>query len=191
MEKFEFFIKEIQSWVWNFSKFYKNLELNTQPIILFISLAVIFLILYGLSLGRTKALISILSIYVALAFDATFPYLTQLYEMIGLKKDTYIIRMILFLLIYLIVFIILSNSFAAKRFVLKDASIISVFIISLSQIGLLMAVIFNQIPKEIMAKMPEYLLAYFATNKALFFWIIIPIILLIFLPKSKRKNTVN
>jgi hypothetical protein len=191
MEKFEFFIKEIQSWVWDFSKFYKNLELNTQPIILFISLAVIFLILYGLSLGRTKALISILSIYVALAFDATFPYLTQLYEMIGLKKDTYIIRMILFLLIYLIVFIILSNSFAAKRFVLKDASIISVFIISLSQIGLLMAVIFNQIPKEIMTKMPEYLLAYFATNKALFFWIIIPIILLIFLPKSKRKNTVN
>jgi len=173
----------------DFSKLSENL--NFGPTTLFVGLALVFMILYGLNLGKTKALISLLGIYVALAFDAAFPYLEQLHDALPIEVEIYATRLAVFMLMYLITFAILNKSFASKRLTLKDSSIISVFVISLTQIGLLIAVITNIIPDEIIEKMPEYLSAYFATKEALFFWIVIPILLLIFMRKSKRKNAAD
>ncbi|OGN03687.1 MAG: hypothetical protein A2655_04010 [Candidatus Yanofskybacteria bacterium RIFCSPHIGHO2_01_FULL_43_42] len=173
----------------DFSKLSKGL--NLSPMSLFVGLILVFLIIYGLSLGRTKALISLLGIYVALAFDAAFPYLGQLHDALPIEVEIYAIRLTVFMLMYLLTFAILNKSFASKRLALKDSSIISVSVISLTQIGLLMAVITNIIPDEIIEKMPEYLSAYFSTKEALFFWIVIPILLLVFMRKGKRKNSVD
>ena len=173
----------------DFSKLSENL--NLDPTSLFVGLALVFLILYGLSLGKTKALISLLGIYVALAFDASFPYLEQLHDALPIEVEKYATRLVVFMLMYLLTFTILNKSFASKRLALKDSSIISVSVISLTQIGLLIAVITNIIPDEIIEKMPEYLSAYFSTKEALFFWIIIPILMLIFMRKGKRKNAVD
>lgn len=171
----------------DFSKLIQGLDVG--PAALFVGLFLVFLVLYGLSLGRTKALISLLGIYVALAFDTAFPYLQQLHDLIGVTKEIYATRVVLLLIVYLIVFTILNKSFASKRLTLNDSSIISVSVISLAQIGLLIAVITNIIPDEIINNLPKYLSAYFATKEALFFWIIIPIIILLFLKKGKRKNS--
>jgi len=173
----------------DFSKLSENLNLG--PTTLFVGLALVFMILYGLSLGKTKALISLLGIYVALAFDATFPYLEQLHDVLPVEVEIYATRLAVFMLMYLLTFAILNKSFASKRLTLKDSSIISVSVISLTQIGLLIAVITNIIPDEIMEKMPEYLSAYFASKEALFVWIVVPIFMLVFLRKSKRKNAVD
>ena len=173
----------------DFSKLSENLNLG--PTTLFVGLALVFMILYGLSLGKTKALISLLGIYVALAFDAAFPYLEQLHDALPVEVEIYATRLAVFMLMYLITFAILNKSFASKRLTLKDSSIISVSVISLTQIGLLIAVITNIIPDEIIEKMPEYLSAYFASKEALFVWIIVPIFMLIFFRKSKRKNAVD
>ena len=173
----------------DFSKLSENLNLG--PTTLFVGLALVFMILYGLSLGKTKALISLLGIYVALAFDASFPYLEQLHDALPIEVGIYTTRLTVFMLMYLLTFAILNKSFASKRLTLKDSSIISVSVISLTQIGLLVAVITNIIPDEIIEKMPEYLSAYFATKEALFFWIIIPVIMLIFMRKGRRKNSVE
>ena len=170
----------------DFSKLYQGLEMG--PTTLFAGLVLVFMILYGLSLGKTKALISLLGIYVALAFDATFPYLAQLHDLVGLTEEIYTTRIIVFMLVYLVTFAILNNSFARARFTMKESSIISVGVISLAQIGLLVAIITNIIPDEIIEKMPEYLSAYFSTKEALFFWIVAPIILLIFLRKSREDS---
>lgn len=173
----------------DFSKLSENLNLG--PTTLFVGLALVFLILYGLSLGKTKALISLLGIYVALAFDAAFPYLEQLHDALPIETEIYATRLVVFMLMYLLTFAILNKSFASKRLTLKDSSIISVGVISLTQIGLLVAVITNIIPDEIIEKMPEYLSAYFASKEALFFWIIIPILMLVFMRKGKRKNAAD
>jgi len=61
-------------------------------------------------------------------------------------------------------------------------------VISLSQIGLLVAVISNIIPDNIIERMPEYLSAYFSSREALFYWIIIPVIILVFLKKGKKER---
>ena len=170
----------------DFLKLYRGL--NVGPATLFVGLVLVFMMLYGLSLGRTKALISLLSIYVALAFDAVFPYLKQLHDVIGITKEVYLTRVILLLLVYILVFVVLSNSFASKRLALKDSSIISVSVISLAQIGLLIAIITNIIPDKIIDNLPKYLSAYFSTKQALFYWIIAPIIILIFLRKNKKEK---
>jgi len=173
----------------DFTKLSEKLDLT--PTTLFVGLVLVFLIIYGLSLGRTKALISLLGIYVALAFDAAFPYLEELHNILPVRIELYTLRVVVFLLVYLLVFGILNNSFARGRLTLKESSIISVGVISLSQIGLLIAVITNIIPDKIIEKMPEYLSAYFATKEALFYWIIVPIIILMFLRKGKRKNSAD
>lgn len=173
----------------DFSKIVRDLDL--EPTTLFVGLVLVFLILYGLSLGRTKALISLLSIYVALAFDATFPYLGRVHEALGVTEDIYTTRIVVFMTVYLLTFAILNKSFARGRFTLKESSIISVSVISLAQIGLLVAVITNIIPDEILEKMPEYLSAYFSTKEALFFWMIVPILALIFIRSGKRKNSTD
>ena len=170
----------------DFSKLVDKLDLS--PATLFVGLVLVFMMIYGLSLGRTKALISLLSIYVALAFDAAFPYLGQIHGALPVKIELYTARIIVFMLVYLLVFAILNNSFAKGRLTLKESSIISVSIISLAQIGLLVAVITNIIPDNIIEKMPRYLSAYFATKGALFIWIVVPIILLIFLRKNKKEK---
>ena len=156
----------------DFSKLYQGLDVG--PTTLFVGLILVFTIIYGLSLGRTKALISLLGIYVALAFDAAFPYLEQLHNWLPVAGEIYTTRVAVFLVVYLIVFAILNNSFAKGRLTLKETSVVSV------------AVITNIIPDEIIEKMPEYLSAYFATKQALFYWIIVPIILLTFIRKSKK-----
>lgn len=168
----------------DFSKMVKGL--NLEPATLFVGLVLVFLIMYGLSLGRTKALVSLLGIYVALAFDAAFPYLEQLHNLFPVAGEIYTTRLIVFLLIYLVVFIILNNSFAKGRLTLKESSIISVAVISLAQIGLLIAVVTNIIPDDIVDNLPEYLSAYFSTKEALFYWIILPIIVLIFIRRKKE-----
>ena len=170
----------------DFSKLSQGL--NLSPTSLFIGLVLVFLILYGLSLGRTKALISLLGIYVALAFDASFPYLEQLHSIVPLQMEIYTTRIIVFMLVYLLVFAILNNSFARGRLTLKESSIISVGVISLSQIGLLIAVITNIIPDEIIDNLPRYLSAYFATKETLFHWIVIPIVVLVFLRRNNKST---
>lgn len=167
----------------DFSKIVQNL--NPEPATLFVGLVLVFMIMYGLSLGRTRALVSLLGIYVALAFDATFPYLEQIHNALPVKTDIYTTRLGLFLLMYLVIFSILNNSFAKGRLTLKESSIISVAVISLAQIGLLVAVITNIIPDEIIQKMPQYLSAYFSTKEALFYWIVVPVIVLIFIRSKK------
>src|SRR3989344_7337871 len=111
----------------DFSKLYQGL--NLSPTSLFFGLILVFMIIYGLSLGRTKALISLLGIYVALAFDAAFPYLEQLHDALPIETETYATRLVVFMLMYLLTFAILNKSFASKRLTLKDSSIISVGVI--------------------------------------------------------------
>ncbi|OGN08163.1 MAG: hypothetical protein A3J46_00805 [Candidatus Yanofskybacteria bacterium RIFCSPHIGHO2_02_FULL_41_11] len=173
----------------DFSKLYQGL--NLSPTSLFFGLILVFMIIYGLSLGRTKALISLLGIYVALAFDAAFPYLEQLHSLLPIQIEIYTTRIMVFMLVYFLVFAILNNSFARGRLTLKESSIVSVSVISLSQIGLLIAVITNITPDDIIEKMPQYLYAYFSTKEALFYWIVFPIVILIFLKKGKRKNSTD
>src|SRR3989338_330702 len=73
---------------------------------LFGALGVVSISLYGLSLGRTRAVMSLLAVYVAFTFDRLFPYFTEIKNMVSGDIADYWIRTSLFLIVYILVFII-------------------------------------------------------------------------------------
>ncbi len=165
-----------------------KLNFNFGPSGLFAVLGLIFLLLYGLSLGRTRALISLLGIYIAYAIMSVFPYLDRLHDLIRISPELYITRVGLFLFIYVIVFAVLNHSLVKNRLNLKDASFLSVSVISILQLGLLITIITNIVPVSALkisgnlSSIAEYL----STNEALFYWFLAPIIVVSFVRGNKK-----
>lgn len=160
---------------------------NTGPEVLFGILIGIFLLLYGLSLGRTRALISLLAIYIAYVLQAMFPYFSELHSIIRISPELYVTRIFLFLLFYVLVFAILNRSLVKHRLTMKEFSFFWVSLISLLQLGILISVIVNFIPADRLDMFPEYLLGYFAEQRALFFWLTAPVVILITMRREGKR----
>jgi len=152
----------------------------TKPEFLFSGILLVFLLLYGISLGRTRALMSLLGIYIAYVFNETFVYFNQLYSWIPVK-NVHFVRIGLFILMYAIIYFILNRSVVKARLTIREASFVSVFLISVLQLGLLLAIIANLLGTEILASLPKFYLTYFGTKIALFYWSLAPLIALVFM----------
>jgi len=165
-------------------------KFNFGPSGLFAILGLIFLLLYGLSLGRTRALISLLGIYIAYAIMSVFPYLDRLHDLIKVSPELYITRVGLFLFIYVIVFAVLNYSVVKSQLNMRDASFLSVSVISVLQLGLLITIITNIVPVSAL-KIPAnflYLSDYFSTNDSLFYWFVAPILIVSFMKGDKKRR---
>lgn len=165
-----------------------NFNFNFGPSGLFAILGLIFLLLYGLSLGRTRALISLLGIYIAYAIMSVFPYLDRLHDFIKISPELYITRAGLFLFVYVIVFAVLNGSLVKGRLTIKDASFFSVLVISVMQLGLLITIITNIVPVsalKISGNLSGFT-EYFSTNEALFYWFLAPIVIVSFMRGNKK-----
>ena len=167
-----------------------SFNFDLGPSGLFALLGLVFLLLYGLSLGRTRALISLLGIYIAYSVMSVFPYIDRLHDLIKISPELYITRVVLFLVTYIVIFAILNRSLVKSRLTLKDASFLSVSIISFLQLGLLITIITNTVPVSALkasgnlSSMAEY----FSTNEALFYWFIAPIAILLFMKRDKKSR---
>jgi hypothetical protein len=137
--------------------------------------------LYGLSLGRTKAVISLLSIYIAFAFDRLFPYLENLQAVIGNSMEIAWLRIGLFITVYIIVILIFKFSFISKKLSSAEFSLFSTVIVSLIQFGFLFSIVFSILPVSITWQLPSALQIYFGSPQALFIWAMLPLPSLLFL----------
>lgn len=164
-----------------------NLDLG--PGALFGILAVVFLLLYGLSLGRTRALISLLAIYIAYVLQAMFPYFSELHEALRFSPEPYLTRVAVFLVFYLAVFVVLNRSLVKRRLTMNEFSIFWVSLISLLQLGILISVILNFIPVDKLTIFPENMLGYFAEQRALFFWLTAPVVILVAMRREKGSRS--
>lgn len=166
-------------------------KFNFGPSGLFAILGLIFLLLYGLSLGRTRALISLLGIYIAYAIMSVFPYLDRLHDLIKVSPELYMTRVGLFLFVYVTVFAVLNHSLVKSQLTMKDASFFSVSVISFLQLGLLITIITNIVPVSALkiSGNLSYLSEYFSTNDALFYWFLAPIVVVSFMKGNKKSNS--
>lgn len=165
-----------------------GLNFNFGTTGLFAVLGLIFLLLYGLSLGKTRALVSLLGIYIAYAIISVFPYLDRLHQIINSSAELYVIRVGLFLFVYVAVFAILNSSLVKGRLTLKDASFFAVSVISIMQLGLLITIITNMVPASALKISGNlaYISEYLSTNEALFFLFLAPIVIVSFMRGSKK-----
>ena len=166
----------------NFLSSFSNLNLG--PEVLFFILGVIFVLLWGLSLGRTRSLVSLLAIYIAYVLETGFPYLTQVDKALNLKYDMAYVKIGLFFAVYILVFAILNGSLVKKRLTMGESSIVIVGLVSLLQLGLLLSIIANNLPELIKKQVPAYLLPFFIGSQALFAWFVLPVVAVLFIKKD-------
>ncbi|KKU90154.1 MAG: hypothetical protein UY20_C0001G0005 [Candidatus Yanofskybacteria bacterium GW2011_GWA1_48_10] len=153
---------------------------------LFALLAVVGVLLFVLTLGRTRSLVSLLAIYVAFMIQTVFPFFGAILKRADFARDLATLRVIVFLALYAIVFGLLNRSVLRARFNMSEASFSSVFIVGLIQLGLIVSIILNLAPSfyNINQKIPAAVLPYFNNQSVLFYWSLLPLVIFFF---QKRK----
>lgn len=149
--------------------------------VLFGVLFLVFLLVWGLSLGRTRSVISLLSIYVAFSLERLFPYFEELKNAAKFSFEEYYLRIGLFLAAFIVVFLVFNYSFIRRKFSSADFSLFSILLIGFFQVGLLASIIASFLPPELTLKLLGPAYSFIGTPEALFLWSVVPIAALLFL----------
>ena len=167
------------------SKYVPPLDLG--PGMLFGILALVIVLLFAFSVGRTRILISLLAIYVAFSLQTVFPYFSKLQQLATFTKDLPTLRVIVFLILYALAFVLLNGSILRGRFSLGETSFLPVILMGVVQLGFILSIVFNLAPTffSINERLPKDIIPYLATRQALFYWSLAPIVLLLF---SRNKS---
>lgn len=185
-------ISQILVYLIDFSKFAQNLADNIDVSGLRYDWLIIFffvfaILLVAFSLGRSRMLLALLSLYVAAFLEPHFVYFDKLRETIK-NVPNHWLHVGLFLLIYAIVFGVINRSVLKHRLILAESSIFAVVLIAIVEMGFLAAILFSYFPPELLERVPPKLIPYFATKTAQFWWAIVPILVLLF---SKKKPEIR
>lgn len=148
--------------------------------------------LYGLSLGRERIIIILISIYMALAVINTAPFLDKLYgkELIINIGQDFAIKVTLFFGVFVVLFFLLSRSALSRSFGNASAgSWWQVILFSFLHVGLLTSVVLSFLPSQTASHLLPITQQIFASEIGKFIWIIAPIVAMI-LFKGKNDNKV-
>ena len=150
---------------------------------LFGVLGTVMVSIFSLSIGRTKAVISLLSLYVAFAFEKLFPFLDFMKGAVGNSIEVHWLRASIFVIAYVAVFFIFCLSFIRKKLSSSEYSLFGILLLSIIQLCLFISIIFNILPSSMTLEWFPYLYGYFSTPLALFMWVIAPLPVLFFIKK--------
>lgn len=153
---------------------------------LFAGLVVVVAVLYGLSVGKTKALVSLLAVYVAYMLTVLFPFMPWLQAQVVLPETTPVLALGLFLVLYIVTFLLLSHSMMKHRLTLGEISLVKVVLISVVQLGLLSSIAISLLPSDFAAKSfgPAY--SYLAGSRALWAWAVASLLIMPFMRHRNR-----
>ena len=173
------FFKTIQQYVGDI-----NLpDFNLVTIVILFVLLMVFL--FGVTFGRSRLLIGLLSLYVARVLESVFPYFDWLKGQLK-STDASFIHAGLFIVIFMITFVLLERSVLRARLGLSEASVAYVGILSLLELGFLVSIASIYLPTEVYRILPPQLLEYFNTKSAQFWWSAAPILSLLFMRKHYK-----
>ncbi|MFH1142325.1 MAG: hypothetical protein ABIH67_01100 [Candidatus Uhrbacteria bacterium] len=155
-------------------------------IILFFIIAAL---IYGVSLGRDRIIIIILSIYVSLAIVNYAPFLNEFTTTININ-ESFAFQITTFLGVFILLFFLLSQS-ALLRTLGENATQGSwwqVIIFSVLQAGLLASVTLSFLPDESINTFTEFTKQFFVSETARSVWVVLPILAMAFLPGLRHKD---
>ena len=162
-------------------------DLLREPRGLFALGAVAVLVLYGVSVGRTKALVSLLSIYIAYVLTVLFPFLPWLRSRVPEQAQAGL-GVAVFLGLYLVVFMALSRSLARSRLSVGEVSLFQVLLISAVQVGLLTSIGASLLPPETSQQLLGPAQPYIAGPRALWTWAAASLLILPLLRSRRRRD---
>lgn len=173
----------------DFNSFLKAINFAVPTWDLFIIiffLAAVFL--YGLTLGRDRVLMILISIYMALAVINTAPYIDTLRAEINVGQF-FAMRVIMFLSLFVFLFFLISRSALLRSFT-KDSpgSWSQVFVFSVLHVGLLTSITLSFLPKNSLAHLAPITQSVFISDPGRLAWLLLPIVAMIFM-KDRHRNT--
>jgi len=152
---------------------------------LFAILSGIVVFLYGISVGKTRAIMSLLSIYVAYALTMLFPSAAWVQQFVPESERPLVLAGI-FVFLYLAVFGVLNVSVLKRRLTLGEISIMKVLLISIVQIMLLASVTVSLLPTELVNETLGVVQPYLGGKGALFGWAVFAVLILPFMRGKAR-----
>lgn len=179
-------IKCIKNKNMNFLSFFPQLDFSKPSWDLFIVL--IFLVgglVYGLTLGRDRVIVMIVSIYTALALITSLPYLKDIGEEGGMTfgMDNYfVLKLLAFVILFSVLFFLFSKSALFRTVAASEAagSIFHVLIFSFLHIGMLISIILSFLsPEAANMQLTPFVRTFFTTDMARFAWLSSPIGLMV------------
>jgi len=146
-------------------------------------------LLYGLSLGRNRILVILISVYMALALVNAFPFSESLLAELKLG-DSFVLKVTLFASIILVLFFLLSRSALSSALVSRrgDGSWFQVIIFSFLHVGLLISLVLSFVPKDFLENLSPLTRRIFATDTARFLWLLLPIIAMCLIMGRRRRE---
>lgn len=137
---------------------------------------VVAALLYGLSLGRDRIVVILVSIYMALAVVNAAPYIKDLETTISFNQ-AFAFKVSTFLGLFVILFFLLSRSALLRVFGEGSRGAWwQVILFSFLHVGLLISIVLSFVPPEVNDHLAPLTRQIFTTEAARFAWILLPIL---------------
>ncbi len=163
-------------------------KLNYGWLVALFFVFVIFLV--GLSLGRSRILLSLICLYVAAFLELHFIYFGKLRELLKSLPEFWL-HIGLFLIFFIISLLILNRSALKHSLTLRETSFFPIILIVILEIGFLASLIIAYLPSEISGSWPAAVIKFFGTQNAQFWWALAPLVILIFLKRKKESSKIS
>ncbi|MEN9558235.1 MAG: hypothetical protein RL141_604 [Candidatus Parcubacteria bacterium] len=151
-------------------------------------LFIIGALLYGLSLGRDRVIVILVSVYMALAVVANAPVLRDLNLLQLSVNDNFVVKIGFFLGMFVLLFFLLSRSALLHTIAASNApgSWWQTIVFSVLQVGLLISITLSFLPPEattaLSIQTQQIFLSYWGKSA----WMVLPVVFMAIAPQGGR-----
>ncbi len=154
---------------------------------------VIAAFLYGLSLGRDRIIVILVSIYMSLAVATNAPFLRDVgfQQSVNEKlQSLFVIQISMFLFVFILLFFLLSRSALMKTIGAGDESgkWWHVFLFSFLHVGLIISIVLSFLPADALNNLSLLTRQIFTSDIGRFVWIVGPILAMIIVRGKGEKK---
>ncbi len=151
--------------------------------------------LYGLSLGRDRVIVILISVYMALAVVNSAPFIGNFQADIGINQF-FVFRISTFVVVFILLFFMMSRSALLSTVASSDTrgSWWQVLLFSFLHVGLLISITLSFLPPSAATHLAPLTQRIFVHDLGRFIWIIAPIVAMVMIKggaadkKSKREE---
>jgi len=154
---------------------------------------VIAAFLYGLSLGRDRIIVILVSIYMSLAVATNAPFLRDIgfqQNINNTLQNLFVVKISMFLFVFILLFFLLSRSALLKTIGTSDDSgrWWHVILFSFLHVGLIISIVLSFLPPDAVNNLSPLMRQIFTSDIGRFIWIVGPILAMIVIRgKSEKK----
>lgn len=143
-------------------------------------------LIYGISLGRDRIIVILVSIYMSLAIVNYIPFVAEFNARISVN-DAFALRVTVFLGVFILLFFFLSHS-ALMRTLGHGATqgkFWQVMVFSFLHVGLLISVTLSFFPSDLAGILSPFTRAFFLSNIARAMWVLLPVLAMALLGRKE------